>query len=413
MFAAWESNEAPTDGMNILMLSNKMPYPPKDGGSIATLSIAKSFAALGHKVTMLVMNTYKHHYNISDVPEPLASQVSFIGVDLNTDLSAWDALKNFLFSAIPYNAQRFISEEYDRQLAALLQSEPFDVVHLESPYLGPYIHTIRKHTKALVSMRPQNVEHEIWQRTAALAGGLRRLYLSNLAGRVKRLEVSMLNNYDVMVPITKRDGDLLQQLGCKLPMFVAPTGVDTEAFKPDFDKMEYPAMFHLGALDWPPNQEGLKWFFAKVWPLILKEFPDLKFYLAGRNAPPEFSKLSEPNLIFLGEVDSAQDFIRSKAVMIVPLLSGSGMRIKIIEGMALGKAIITTSIGCEGISVTHGENMLIADTPEEFLNAVRFLLSGKDKVVEMGKNAVSFIRKYYDNLEIVRSLGEFYQKNMP
>jgi glycosyltransferase involved in cell wall biosynthesis len=399
--------------MDILMLTNKMPYPPKDGGSIATLSIARSFSELGHKVTILAMNTSKHHFNVDDIPANISEQIEFIGVDVNTDVSVWDALKNLLASSVPYNAQRFITLDYDRKLAEVLQSRKFDVVHLEGPYLGPYIRTIRKHTTALVSMRPQNVEHEIWQRTAAQSKGPKGLYIANLAKRVKRFEVSMLNNYDVMVPITKRDGDLFKKLGCKIPMLVTPTGIDTGTFKPDYENIDYPSLFHLGALDWPPNQEGLKWFFSKVWPKILKEFPDLKFYLAGRNAPPEFDKFSEPNVEFLGEVESAHDFIRSKTIMVVPLLSGSGMRIKIIEGMALGKAIITTSIGREGIDVTHKKNMMIADSPDEFLDTVRFLLSGKEKAVEMGKQAVEFVNHHYDNLSIMKALSDFYIKHLP
>jgi glycosyltransferase involved in cell wall biosynthesis len=399
--------------MDILMLTNKMPYPPKDGGSIATLSIARSFAKLGHKVTMLVMNTSKHYFNLDEVPQEITEMIEFTGVDVNTDLSAWAALKNLLISSIPYNAQRFINEDYDTRLAGLLQSRKFDVVHLEGPYLGPYIRTIRRHTAALVSMRPQNVEHEIWQRTAALTGGLKGLYIANLAKRLKRFEVSMFNNYDVMVPITKRDAALFLQLGCKIPIHVAPTGIDAEAYKADYENFGFPSLFHLGALDWPPNQEGLRWFFAKVWHGILKEFPELKFYLAGRNAPPEFTRLSEPNMKFLGEVESAHDFIRSHAIMVVPLLSGSGMRIKIIEGMALGKAIIATSIGKEGIEVIHKKHMMVADTPEEFLGAVRFLLSAKENVVEMGKQANTFVNQHYDNLKIIQSLIDFYQKHLP
>ncbi len=395
------------------MLTNKMPYPPKDGGSIATFSIAKSFADLGHTVTLLVMNTSKHYYDLKAVPGEISDKIKFIGVDVNTDISAWDALKNLLISSVPYNAQRFISTEYDRKLAGLLQKRKFDVVHLEGPYLGPYIHTIRKHTTALVSMRPQNVEHEIWQRTAALSKGIRKCYLTSLAARLERFEISMMNNYDVMVPITQRDGDLFTRHGCKIPVKVAPTGINSEAYMPDYNNINFPSLFHLGALDWSPNQEGLKWFFANVWPLILQEFPSIKFYLAGRNAPAYFSKLSEPNVEFLGEVENAHDFIRSRAIMIVPLLSGSGMRIKIIEGMALGKAIITTSIGREGIEIVPGKHMMVADQPLEFVEAVRFLLLGKEKVVEMGKQASAYVNQYYDNKKIISSLIDFYQQHLP
>lgn len=398
--------------MNILILSNKMPYPPKDGGSIATFCIAQSFAVLGHKVTVLAMNTSKHYYNTDLIPKEISGLIEFIGIDVDTEISVFDALKNLLTKSIPYNAQRFISEEFEERLSGLLQTRSFDVVQLEGTYLGPYIHTIRKYSTALVSMRSHNIEHEIWQRTAALAKGFRKFYLTNLAKRIKRFEVSMVNNYDVVVPITQRDGDFLHKLGCRIPMKVIPTGINSDEYKSDYQNFEFPSLFHLGALDWTPNQEGLKWFFAKVWPLVLKEFPDLKFYLAGRNAPAYYSKLSEPNVIFLGEVESAQDFIRSKAIMIVPLLSGSGMRIKIIEGMALGKAIITTSIGKEGIEIEPGKHMMVADDPSGFLEALRFLLAKKENVIEMGRQAEAFVNQYYDNLKIVKSLSEFYQQQL-
>lgn len=398
--------------MDILILTNKMPYPPKDGGAIATFSMAGAFADHGHRVTILAMNTSKHYCDINQIPEKFTQKMRILGVDLNTDLSAGKALRNLFTSSIPYNAQRFISEAFDEKLAALLKEEQFDIIQLEGIYVGPYIRTIRKYSKALVSMRAHNVEHEIWQRTASLTWGLKRIYLRNLAKRIKRFETSMLNNYDVMVPITQRDGDQFARLGCRLPIHVAPTGITRVDFKTDYQAIEFPSVFHLGALDWSPNQEGLKWFFSKVWPLILKEKPDVKFYLAGRNAPPHFKNLRLPNLEFLGEVDDAHEFIRSKAVMVVPLLSGSGMRIKIIEGMALGKAIVTTSIGIEGISGTHGENVMIADKPEDFAKAVVRLLKDERSVINIGSNAAVFAGKHYDNLEITSRLISFYKQHL-
>ena len=145
--------------MNILILSNKMPYPPKDGGSIATFCIARSFAALGHKVTVLAMNTLKHYYNTDLIPKDISGLIEFIGVDVDTQISVFDALKNLLTKSIPYNAQRFISEEFENRLAGLLQTRSFDVVQLEGTYLGPYIHTSRKYSTALVIIRSHNIEH--------------------------------------------------------------------------------------------------------------------------------------------------------------------------------------------------------------------------------------------------------------
>ncbi len=142
---------------------------------------------------------------------------------------------------------------------------------------------------------------------------------------------------------------------------------------------------------------------------ILEKHPDLHFYLAGRNAPVHFKTLPYPNIVFLGEVEDAYEFIRSKAVMIVPVLSGSGMRIKIIEGMALGKAIVTTSIGTEGIATTHGRDILIADDPDQFARNVCALVEDRNYCMEIGENARNFVVGHYDNFAITSSLAEFYQ----
>ena len=398
--------------MNILILTNKMPYPPNDGGAIATMSMAVAFADAGNQVTILAMNTSKHFFDVARIPVELSKKIEFHGVYLNTDLSAGKALKNLLISSIPYNAQRFISEEFDKKIADLLKEKEYDIIQLEGIYVGPYIRTIRKHSKALVSMRAHNVEHEIWERTAGLAKGFKKIYLRNLAKRIKRFEISMINNYDVLVPITERDAKRFLDFGCRIPVHVAPTGINTANLKPGFENFDFPNLFHLGALDWAPNQEGLKWFFSKVWPLVRKEHPSLKFYLAGRNAPPYFSSMNIPNVVFLGEVENAHAFIRSKAIMIVPLLSGSGLRIKIIEGMALGKAIVTTGIGIEGINGEHKQNVMIADDAESFARAIHYLLEDNNRVINMGKQASEFIFRHYDNRKIIKSLITFYNQNL-
>ncbi len=190
-------------------------------------------------------------------------------------------------------------------------------------------------------------------------------------------------------------------------------GVDTVELLPDHSRLEFPSVFHIGALDWMPNQEGLLWFFENVWGKILEKHPDLLFYLAGRNAPPHFKVLPYPNVVYTGEVDNAYDFIRSKAVMIVPVLSGSGMRIKIIEGMALGKAIVTTSIGTEGIATTHGSDIFISDDPEEFARYVCSLIEDRNFCLKIGENASKFVKSRYDNYIITSSLVRLFSKTDP
>ena len=398
--------------MKILQIANKFPYPPKDGGSIATLSLSRSLAELGHEVTVLAMNTSKHYIDIRTVPEDLSARIKFIGVPVNTDIKVCRLIRNFFFSRWPYNAERFIDTGFDQVLQETLKEGQFDIIQLEGLYLAPYLDTIRAHSKARVAMRAHNIEHEIWARTVAQKKGPRKIYLRLLANRIRKMEFRFLNRYDAVLPITARDGEMLKQMGCRLPMHVVPTGIEANELIPDHSSMEFPSVFHIGALDWMPNQEGLFWFMDNVWPAVLEKNPGLKFYLAGRNAPPSFQSLPYKNIVFLGEVDDAYQFMRSKAVMIVPVLSGSGMRIKIIEGMALEKAIVTTSIGTEGITTTHGKDILVADDPAAFARGVCELVASRDHCVEIGKNARKFVISHYDNEIITRSLADFYYKLM-
>ena len=395
--------------MRILIIANKVPYPPKDGGSIATLTLARHFSYLGHQVDLLAMNTNKHYFPIDELPKNLSSQIRFIGVDTPAPISPVAALKNLLFSDKAYIAERFYTEGFRLKLEHLLKESNYDIIQLEGSYLGQYMPSIRSGNTAKVAMRAHNLEFEIWQRTAKNAGLLKRFYFSNLAKRIKKLEVQQLNEFDAIIPITERDARSLKQLGCKKPMHVTPTGMDINSLTIETSKMEFPSVFHIGALDWPPNQEGLLWFFQKVWPLVLQKQPNLKFYLAGRNAPDKMKNLRVKNLIFVGEVDSAVDFMNSKAIGIVPLLSGSGMRIKIVEGMALGKPMVTTSIGAEGNPAKDGKEVMIADYPSEFAQKILQLINDRTLFDDMSRNAIDFVNATFNNEVIAQSLIHFYK----
>jgi glycosyltransferase involved in cell wall biosynthesis len=355
------------------------------------------------------MNTSKHF--VATIDDSLReSGIEMMGIPVNTDIRLMNLARNFFFATLPYNAERFISPAFDDKLQEVLKGSDFDIIQLEGLYLAPYLPTIRRGSGARVVMRAHNVEHEIWARAYIHERGLKRLYIKNLSSRIRNMELGFLNSYDAMVPITDRDGKVLQKLGCHLPLQVVPTGVDAATFRFSYDAMDFPSVFHIGALDWIPNQEGINWFLEEVWGKVLDKFPDVKFYIAGRNAPARIRELSYPNLVFLGEVEDAYEFIRSRAVMIVPILSGSGMRIKIVEGMASGRAIVTTTIGTEGIPTTHGKDILIADEPGQFADEVCRLLGNLHLYREIGGNAREFIEREYDNRTITRSLIRFYEK---
>ena len=399
--------------MRILQLTNKSPWPPNDGGAIACLNLTKGFGFLGHKVTILSMNTEKHRSKKKDIPENLKALADFHFVDVPAHISAWGAIRNLMFSRLPYNAERFISENFSQALIKLLKKKKYDIIQLEGLYLCPYIALIRRHSNAKIVYRAHNIEHEIWNRTAQITKFPRKLYFKHLARRIKLFEKSYLNDYDILVPITDRDAKMLNEMGNNKPYFTSQTGIDLSFLIPTAKNLEFPSLFHIGSLDWSPNQEGLIWFLNNCWPVISKKYPELKFYIAGRNAPAWLEKkFSLRNIIYLGEIEDAYEFINSKAIMIVPLFSGSGMRIKIVEGMALGKPIVTTSIGTEGIETVSGENILIADSAEAFNEAVYTLLEDREIFDKIAKNAIDLIRKKFDNLALAAQLIEFYKNHL-
>ena len=399
--------------MNILQVTNKVPYPIKDGGAIACMNLTRGFSLLGHQVTILTMNTVKHFIHPDEIPENIKELADFRLVNVPAKISTIAAFLNLIFSKKPYNAVRFISKEFKKELVKILEEKEFEVIQLEGLYILPYIETIRQHSKAVIVYRAHNIEHEIWARTSILSKGLIKIYLQNLSKRIRTFETEQLNKYDLLVPITERDGAILDELGNKKPRHVSQTGIDTSVLIPNSKNLDHPSLFHIGSLEWAPNQEGLIWFLEECWDKIHEKFPELKFYIAGRNAPNWLqNKLVRPNIVFLGEVPDAYEFMNSKSIMVVPLFSGSGMRIKIIEGMALGKPIVTTEIGTEGISTTSGKNLVVAKNQDEFIESISELITNKDYFELIAKNAIDYIHKNFDNLATAGKLVEFYKQHI-
>ncbi len=401
--------------MRILQICNKVPYPPSDGGAIGILNFTKGFADIGHKVTVFAMNTNKHYCDINCVPKELKTKINFIIIDVPAKITAYGAFINLLFSKLPYNAERFIDDNFKEQLTNHLKKNDYDVIQLEGLYLYPYEKIARKYSKALISLRSHNVEYEIWDRVSKQEGSfIKRKYLEILTKRLKRFEKESLNNYDVLVPVTKRDNKKLDEMGNIKPSLVIQTGVYLNHIKPDTSEVEYPSVFHIGALDWAPNQEGLKWFFENVWKQVVELLPNIKIYIAGRNAPQSMILYlkKQPNLIFLGEIDDAYKFMNKKAIMIVPLLSGSGLRVKIIEGMSLGKTIVSTTIGTEGLETTNNNNIIITDEASIFAKSIINLSNNKQLYNEIGTRAIEFSNNNFNIIEICKKQTAFFEKNI-
>jgi len=397
--------------MKILILSSKLPYPPKDGGAIATLNLAMGLSECGCSVSMLSFNTKKHFFPQENIPADIQKKIKFESVAIDTSLRLFTALKNLLFSSLPYISERFIDKIYESLLEKLLKESDFDYVQIEGPYLSHYVPVIRKFSKAKISLRAHNIEHEIWKGKARNERSIvPRLYLFKLAKRIKKLEEHILDEVDFVIPISNRDYNKLQILNPNISGITIPTGINMKDYQIS-NAVSENTVFFLGSLDWLPNQEGLHWFKKKVIPHLKKNKKEPILHFAGRNAPSEFlQSIKHPALVYHGEVEDAKAFMGKYNIMAVPLLTGSGIRIKILEGMAMGKCVVTTSIGAEGIPVTEGENILIANDGKSFAKHLSLLTSDKELREKISLNARKFIQENFDNFAISSRLRDFYKQ---
>ncbi len=380
--------------------------------------VAAGLARAGHRVTVLAINTPKHHQPAT-VLDHLGPNVRLITVDVNTNLSPVKALRNLLFSQLPYNVERFVSDAVKAKLAELLAQEQFDVVQLEGTFVAWYAgywveRTISdgpnwRHLPPVI-LRAHNLEYTIWQQLAEhTSNPLKKWYLSKLAHRLKWFEHWMLTRFDAVAAITEADQQRMRQIGCQEPVVFIPAGVDLSRFRRDATVRPRPrTLFMIGSFDWLPNQEGLDWFLREVWPAARVQFPELELHLAGKNLPERFAQLQVPGVTVHGFVESAAAFMQQYELMLVPLLSGGGMRIKIIEGMALGKCILSTGLGAEGIHVRPGFDIVLGDSPGEWLTHLGRFYRGELGHTDIGEEAARTIVRLYDNRRVVESFVDLY-----
>jgi len=360
--------------MKILQLCLKPPLPARDGGCIAMNNITQGLLQAGHKVKVLTIFTHKHDLATELMPDEYISQTDIEGVFIDTRVNAVDAFSSIL-TADSYNISRFFSTDFDIRLAKLLRKEVFDVIHLESLFMTPYVPTIKRLSDSPILLRSHNLEYVIWEKIAlGTKSYFKRTYLNYLTRKLKQYELSVLNEVSGIAAISEEDKRRMLALGVRKRIRTIPFGVDLRNYPLNYSNEGELALFHLGAMDWGPNLEGILWFLNSIWPAIHERHPQLKFYLAGRNMSDEIAALNLPNVIVVGEVADAISFMQSKAIMVVPLLSAGGVRVKIIEGLALGRSVVSTSLGAEGLNCEDRKHIMIADRKEDWLDAIDELM---------------------------------------
>ena len=398
--------------MKILLLCNKPPYPASEGGPMAMNSIITGLLEAGHQVKVLAVNSPKYNVKESDIPKDYKQKTGIELIDVDLRVRPWKALIN-LFTRKSYHVERFISKDFKARLAELLEKEQFDVVQLEMLYMAPYAETIRQHSKAMIVLRAHNVEHKIWERIAKdTKFFVKRWYISYLAKTLKEYELNALETVDGIAAITRKDAAYFRKY-CSKPIIDIPYGVYPEEFTPKYEIEGKPKFYHIGSMNWMPNEEGIRWFIEEVLPKTVEKVPNFVYHLAGRNMPEWLTTLNNPSVDVIGEVPDAKEFVANHDVAIVPLLAGSGIRIKIIESMAMGKTIITTRVGAEGILYDEEVNLIIAENKAKMVEAIRSINENPQTAVEIGKAARKLVEETYDNRKIIARLLMFYEQIKP
>jgi polysaccharide biosynthesis protein PslH len=396
--------------LKVLQISNKAPYPCNDGSSIAIYNMARGLLENGVELHLLTINTKKHFKPDSGVPHDFLKRTHYQSVYRDTDLSFPEAFMN-LFSSQSYFVSRFKFREFENKLAGILKEQKFDIIQLEGLFMAVYIGTIRKFSTAKIVLRAHNIEHFIWKRHITHENSwIKRLYLRLQNRRLRKFELKIMNSVDALVPITTTDEEEFKKLGCTKPLFSCISGVDVPGYQASGPVAERPgSVFYFGSMDWLPNQEAVSWFLKNCWKDIISAVPSAKFIIAGRGIPLHFFHNTLPNVSIIEDVEVPSVIFRQNQVMIVPLWSGSGLRIKIIEGMAYGKPIVSTSIGAEGIAYTAGKELVIADDSASFSAAVISLLTDDAKRNALSEAASSFAMREFNNKPVVERLVNFYR----
>jgi glycosyltransferase involved in cell wall biosynthesis len=396
----------------ILILTNRIPFPQKDGGAMAMDAMVKGYASAGWQVFLLAMNTTRHFVAEEQVEKLYNELYGFETVLVNNDINYISLLKNLFFSKQPEHADRFHAKNFDKRLKKVLTTFNPDVVQVESIYLNTYLDTIRGNSTALLVQRLHNIEYQIWQRLAAeTVNPVKKKYLESLSRRIRHFEQEAWKDADVLLPITNEDSLIITYTGCNTKKHVTPFGIEPARIKYGDGKEEW-AGYHIGLMDWMPNIEAVNWFVREVWPVIHKKVPAFRFSFAGRHMPGALYENLPDGVVCEGEVPDAAAFAAGKKILIVPLRSAGGIRVKTLQAMAGGKLVISTTVGMQGIDAIPGIHYQKADTADEFAIAIEWLMNNKAEAEEIIANAQQLIRKTYNQDIIMHSLDGFVLKQL-
>lgn len=380
--------------MRVLWVKADKLLPVRSGGNIRSYNILRQLAS-HHEITFFSYYGGARDANYEDeLNRLLPGATSFCTgkQDLSGLKRGLDYLLH-LSSHAPYAISRFACVHVQNRLKAWFQEQRFDVAvcdFLDAAVNFPSALTIPS------ILFQHNVESEIWRRHAETELNPAKKYLYRLEfAKMTRYEQKMVRTFHHVIAVSEHDRQLMGAWTGKSCITVVPTGVDLQQYRPEAAKQSVGALvMFVGAMDWEPNVDAVEYFCREIWPLIQAKAPSARFRIVGRNPDRRVQKLVSPSVEVTGSVPSVVDHLREAAVVVVPLRVGGGTRLKIYEAMAMGKAVVSTSTGAEGLDVHHGQDIMLVDDPGGFADAVIMLLRDEEQRERYEHAAAELVAKY-------------------
>jgi glycosyltransferase involved in cell wall biosynthesis len=393
--------------MKVLMLTQVLPYPPDSGPKVKTYNMVK-FLSQNHDLTLV---SFVRGDQTSEVEHLKRFCKAVYTVPIQrTRLNDGLALVKSLVTSMPWFMARDDFQEIRTLLADLCQREKFDIVHADQLNMAQFASQIPGAARIL------DAHNALWLLYRRLARTTRNFIMAQFLERewrlLKRYEGAICRTFDAVLTVSEADKAALEEAsGGTGNLIVAPIAVDPETIQliPRVPQADH--ILHIGTMFWPPNVDGVLWFLREVYPIISRARPDVHFDIVGARPPKEITESgrSLEGVTVTGYVKEPGEYLKKTGVMVVPLLAGGGMRVKILEALAEGLPIVTTSIGCEGIAVENGRHLLVANSPQEFAQATLRLLTDRAFANTLARNGRELIEKSYDYHFAYRPVSQVYE----
>ena len=379
----------------ILVIANKIVFPSLDGGALAIQKLVKN---LSHKKYIIDLVCISKNNNTSSVlkNELLIQDVNQIIFEKNMKMNIMSFLKSILYQT-SYQAIRFYDLKITQEIQRMINENEYHAVIFESIFTTIYFDSLKFLKNEKIIFRAHNIEHKIWEDLARNTIIKKSLFLL-LAQQIKKMEHRIPKYVDYIFTLSDSDQIYFEKIFPKKTLQI-PVTFNVE----NIDNLKIKnSIAHLGSMDWKPNIQGVNWFLNYVKPKLRKE--DINIYIAGKNMPTKYFKYQDTKTIIEGKIDNAKEYIKNKEIIFVPLFSGSGIRIKILEAMALGIPVISTSKGAQGIPYTNKQNILIANSPLEFKKAICLLIKNKKLAQQIGYQGKQLILRHFSNEIVIKKL---------